>query len=516
MKKFLSILLVALLAVGAGGCGQNTATETQAPTIEATTLDEKTAVVAADSSKTYKENITIGIDAQITTLDPTQKNNVIQNVLYNLTHDTLINYNEETGKYEPGLALSWEWVDDVTLRLKLREGVKFNDGSDFNAYDVEATLGRSVIGLVKNSYDHCNIIDDYTVETVLQAPNVDWIFVLSHNASAICSAEAIATDPDNANVGTGPWKVVNFVSGDSVEMEQNENYWGELCATKKLTLRYYGEASARLIALENGEIDVMTSISIADLPNAQANENIVVENFVSSNLVYFCFNMESEVGKDENLRKAVAYAIDRDAIVAALGGGRPAYTMWGWNSLGFTEEFEENYTYDPEKAREYADKAEHKEFSLVNSAAYATEASVLQESLRAVGITMNIEMMDSAGISNATSWGGNHEAVIYSMATNPSGSDMFRLIAYGTAGNRANIQDQNSLLYTLQAQSNAEFDETKRIELLKELQAYMHDNCIFYGLEYTNANMAYTKGLENPGLRVNKNYDFSMVQLPLA
>lgn len=106
MKKFLSILLVALLAVGAGGCGQNTATETQTPTIEATTLDEKTAVVAADSSKTYKENITIGIDAQITTLDPTQKNNVIQNVLYNLTHDTLINYNEETGKYEPGLALS--------------------------------------------------------------------------------------------------------------------------------------------------------------------------------------------------------------------------------------------------------------------------------------------------------------------------------------------------------------------------------------------------------------------------
>ncbi len=521
MKKLLSMLLIVAMMFSLVACAGKTETpaaapqEDAAPEAQAGEFQATEDVVATDVAKTYKEAITIGVDAQITTLDPTQKNNVIQNVLYNCTHDTLINYNNDTGEYEPGLALSWEWKDDVTLVLKLREGVKFHDGSDFTSADVEASLGRTTAGLVSNTYDHSNIIDDYTIETVVKAPNVDWVFVLSHLSSAICSAEAIAENPDEAWVGTGPWKVVNFVSGDSVEMERFDDYWGELCGTKKLTLRYYGEATARLIALENGEIDLMTSISSNDLAYALENKDIVVENFVSSNLIYFCFNMESEVGKDENLRKAVAYAINRDAMITAAGGGDPAYTMWGWNSLGYTTDFDMDYSYNVEKAKEYADKAEHKEFTLINSSAYATQASVLQENLRAVGITMNIEMMDSAGIGSSTKWDSDHEAVIYSMATNPSGSDMFRLIAYGTSGNRANLHDEQSPMYTLQTASNAEFDETKRIELLKELQAYMHDNCIYYGLTYATANIAYVKGLENPGLRVNKNYDFSMVQIPL-
>ena len=141
--------------------------------------------------------------------------------------------------------------------------------------------------------------------------------------------------------------------------------------------------------------------------------------------------------------------------------------------------------------------------------------AILQQNLRDVGITMNIQQMDSAGIGAATKWGSDHEAVIYSMATNASGSDMFRLIAYGTAGNRANIHDENHPMYTLQTASNAEFDEAKRIELLHELQAVMHDECIYYGLMYGTATIAFTKGIENPGLLVNKNWDFSKIQLPL-
>lgn len=522
MKRLLALLLALLMLVSMTACGEKE--EAAAPATEQTATDEPKEIstelqvaetVKASDEVQYKEHIIIGIDAQITTLDPTQKNNVIQNCLFSSTHDTLISYNNETGEYEPGLALEWEWLDDVTLQLKLREGVKFHDGTDFNAYDVQASLDRHTAGLVTNTYDHCEIVDDYTVNTVLQAPNVDWVFVLSHNSSAICSAEAIEADPDTAYVGTGPWKVVNFVSGDSVEMERFDDYWGDLPGTKKLTYRYYGEASARLIALENGEIDLMYSVGQTDLEYAKANENIVVEEFTSSNLFWFAFNLEKEIGQDENLRKAVAYAIDRNAMIAASNGGEPAYTMWGWNSLGYTTEFEEDYSYNPELAKEYADKATHKEFTLPVSGATETLAAVLQENLRAVGITMNIESMDSAGINTATMWGANHDAALYSMATNASGSDMFRLISYGTTGNRANLHDETHAMYTLQAASNAEFDEAKRIELLEQLQAVMHDECIYYGLIYGRGNVAYVKGLENPGVLVNKNYDHSMIQLPL-
>jgi len=520
-KRLFALLLASMMLVSMVACAAPAEPAPEAPAEApaddgeiSTELEVKETVAAAEDVE-YKEHIIIGIDAQLTTLDPTQKNNVIQNCLFYSTHDTLITYNNETGEYDPGLATEWEWVDDVTLRLKLREGVKFHDGTDFNAYDVQASLDRHTAGLVTNTYDHCEIIDDYTVDTVLQSPNVDWVFVLSHNSSAICSAEAIEADPDTAYVGTGPWKVVNFVSGDSVEMERFDDYWGELPGTKKLTYRYYGEGSARLIALENGEIDLMYSVGQTDLEYARTNPDIVVEEFTSSNLFWFAFNLEKEIGQDENLRKAVAYAIDRNAMVAASSGGEPAYTMWGWNSLGHTTEFEQDYSYNPELAKEYADKATHKEFTLPVYNATETLAAVLQENLRAVGITMHLESMDSAGINNATAWGADHDAALYSMATNASGSDMFRLIAYGTVGNRANLHDETHAMYTLQRDSNAEFDEAKRIELLEELQAVMHDECIYYGLIYGTGNVAYVKGLENPGVLVNKNYDHSMIQLPL-
>ena len=526
MKKLLALILALLMLVSMVACGAkkeetaetpaaDTPAETPADDGEITTELEVQDVVEADDTVEYKEHITIGVDAQITTLDPTQKNNVIQNCLWTSTHDTLIEYNPQTNEYEPGLALEWEWIDDVTLQLKLREGVKFHDGTDFNAYDVEATLARVTAGLVANTYDHCDIIDDYTVNTVVQSPNVDWVFVLSHTSSSICSAEAIEADPDTAYVGTGPWKVIDFVSGDSVDLERFDDYWGPLPGTKKLTYRYYGESAARLIALENGEVDMIYSVGQTDLEYAKSNPDIVVEEFTSSNLFWFAFNMEKAPGQDENLRKAVAYAINRDAMVAASGGGEPAYTMWGWNSLGYTTEFEQDYSFNLELAQEYADKATVKEFTLPVYGPTETLAAVLQENLRAIGITMNIQSYDSAGINEATKWGADHDAALYSMATNASGSDMFRLIAYGTTGNRANLHDEAHDMYRLQTESNAEFDEAARIALLEELQAVMHDECIYYGLVYGMGNVAYVKGLENAGVRVNKNYDHSMIQLPL-
>ncbi len=514
MRKFTFLFvffsIIICLFVGCSKANQNSDSNSEGVVAKEDVKVSET--VQVDSTKKYKESIVIGVDAQITTIDATQANSVIQNILWNCMYDTLITYNEKTGKYEPGLALSWEWKDERTLRLNLRKDVKFHNGTTFTSADVKATLDACIHGIVKGTYDHCEIIDDYTIDTVLKQTNVDWVFVLSHNASAIVAKDTIKT---NNACGTGPWKVVKFNSGDSVEMERFDEYWGNLPGTKKLTLRYYGEPSARLIALENGEIDLAQAVSNADLQYAQSNPNIVVENFVSSNLIWFAFNVESEVGKDENLRKAVAYAIDRDSIVVANNGGEAAYTMWGWNSLGYTTDFTEDYSYNPEKAKEYLAKAEHNSFTCVCSAAYATVGSVLQAQLKAVGIEMKLDMRDYAGHNNATKWGSNHEATIYSIATNSSGSDMFRLIAYGTAGNRACLSDKNSPMYVLQEESAKEFDEAKRIELLKELQGYMHDNCIYYGLMYGTANICYRKGIENPGLKINKNYDYSMIQMPL-
>ena len=139
MKKLVALICALVLCLGA------------IPSVLADDMPDYP-YAPVDPNKQYAEKIVIGTDAQITTLDPTQKNNVIQNVLYNCTHDTLITYDNATGEYLPGLATSWEWINETTLRLKLREGVVFHDGSSFDAYDVQASLDRIVHGLVTNTY----------------------------------------------------------------------------------------------------------------------------------------------------------------------------------------------------------------------------------------------------------------------------------------------------------------------------------------------------------------------------
>jgi peptide/nickel transport system substrate-binding protein len=467
----------------------------------------------------YKEHINIGIDSQITTIDPMLNNNNILNILFNMTHNTLIGYNFKTKEYEPELALSWKWVDDKTLELILRQGVVFQDGTTFNAEDVKATLGRASNGLVTGSYDYSEIIDDYTIRTVIKAPNVDWISTLASNVSAITSKEAFEKTPEAAHTGTGPWAVSSFIAGDSINLSRNENYWGILPITKSITLRYYGEAAARLVALENNEMDLILSVSATDLPNAQANKEIVVDAFTSTNTIYFCFNTDKEPGDDINLRKAVAYAINRSDIIDGVGdtNGKPATTFWGWDSYGYFDKFDLDLSYNPTKSKEYAALAKSKSFTINTSSFnnFNLISQVLQDQLRKVGIEMTIQEMDSAGLASSTKWGSTHESVIYSIALNPSGSDMFRLIAYGTAGNRANVMDKNDPLYTLQTASVGATDDAERKEYLKQLQTVMHDQVYFIPLYYASANVAYRKGIENPGVQNNKVYEFAYIQFPI-
>ena len=469
-------------------------------------------IVLPDPDKEYKERIVIGTESQNESLNPMLKGAIPQYMLFKCTHDRLIEYDPATGEFVPSLAVEWEQVDELTYRFKLRDDVSFHDGTTFDAYDVQATFDNNITSGIAGYYDHCNVVDDYTVEVCTKAPYVDWLFNLSTPSASICSAEAIAEDVESATTGTGRWIVKEWVQGDSIYLTRNDNYWGTLPATKELVFRFYAEASPRLIALENGEIDVCIAISATDVEYAKQNNNIVVDEYDSTEIVYSFVNSELDKWKDDNFKKAVAYGIDRDAILQAYNG-IPAWTYFGWNQDGYIDEFEENYTYDPEKAKEFLSKTEYNSFTFTTTAAYQTLATIVQGMLGQIGITVDIEILDPAGQGSRCVYDGDFDFSLSTIGLADSSSDIFRVTGRNFAF--CNLHDEDSPFYTLQEQSNAEFDHDKRMELLKEWQTFVHENNLYYPYFYKKAVYAYTKGAENTGKRANGHFDFSMLQIPL-
>jgi len=151
-KRLFALLLASMMLVSMVACAAPAEPAPEAPAEApaddgeiSTELEVKETVAAAEDVE-YKEHIIIGIDAQLTTLDPTQKNNVIQNCLFYSTHDTLITYNNETGEYDPGLATEWEWDDEfMALSIAIRDDVKFHNGEDFTMEDGEITTSSALL-----------------------------------------------------------------------------------------------------------------------------------------------------------------------------------------------------------------------------------------------------------------------------------------------------------------------------------------------------------------------------------
>ena len=274
MKKFLALtlaglMLFSLVACGSGdspggpsGGGENTADPQASPTSSGLL----SGVVEGNEADSYREHIDIALASQITTLNPGLVSNVQHYYLFNMVYNTLLYYDNSAKELSPELSTKCEWADDTYTKISvtLRDDMVFHNGEPMTAEDVAFSLDRTTSTLVTNSYDHCDVTGDYTLDIILKEANVDFLYVLSHNSSAIVSKKVVEADPDlGGAVGTGPWGIdmPNVVAGDTLPLLRNENYWSDLPETKTITLHYNGNASSRLIALQNGEVSMMTSVN---------------------------------------------------------------------------------------------------------------------------------------------------------------------------------------------------------------------------------------------------------------
>lgn len=416
MKKlvslFAAILCLSLLLTACGGGGTNSNTDPNSNSAEEIT----------ETEKVIKDTITFSPRLDFATMDVQNTPSIVTKSIYYLVYNTLVEKDVESNSIIPALAESWTQDSPTEYTFKLRQGVKFHDGSDFTADDVVFTvqLAKESKGSASKvtSVESVTAVDSNTVKVVLNKPNMDFLDLLTDTSLSILSKTAFETLGDEKGIqqGTGPYKYVEWNQGAYLDLTLNDNYWGEKPATKNLRVQYVSEAASRLIAVKTGELDFCQDFPIAELPNISADPNLQLITYPSATIDFIAFNMNSKAMSDVNVRKAVSYALNRQDIVdgAFMGNAVPLNNIMHSSNAYYSEI--KAAEYDADKAKELlaaAGYADGLELTMIcNTAAERIAAvTIVQAALDEVGITLKIETMDNATVTSTCSSGTGYDMV---------------------------------------------------------------------------------------------------------
>jgi peptide/nickel transport system substrate-binding protein len=446
----------------------------------------------------------------------------------------LVEYQAGSCKIQPCLATSWEASADGTeITFNLRKGVKFHDGTDFNADAVVFSFARqydlnhpfhqygewSYWGYMFGDVKKMEKIDDYTVKLVLARPNASIMTSLAMftvNIVSPANAEKYKENAFKHPCGTGPFKFVEWVKDDHITLEANENYWRERASLDKLIFKVIPDASARLMALEVGSVQGIEYPNPADLDRIKANKDLNLMTQPGMNIGYMAIN-EGYGYKDANengvrdieteplvktpgyfepltkkkVRQAINMAIDKQSIVDNIYMGTALKAKNGMPPfmLGYNDEIQD-YPYDPAKAREllaeagYPDGFEVTLYVMPVSRPYMFDppkiGEAIQSYLAAVGIKVKFYQVDWGTYLQETE-AGKHQMCLLGWTGDNGDPDNFMNVLYGanacsigTAGNYAfynNEENQKLLSAALKT-----YDNEKRAEYYKKSQEMIHED----------------------------------------
>ena len=357
-----------------------------------------------------RTNVRISINSEPTSMHAGFASAVVSSYVGMQMFDSLITKNLVTGEYEPGLASSWEFEDDNTLVFKLREGVKFHNGEAVTAEDVVFSLKEIAASgyaiTLTHFFDNFEIRDEHTVVCNMLYPYGPAIECFSQAALGIFPKAAYEADPAafiRNPVGSGPYKFVEWKTGEKIVMTANENYWGGKPAIKDVEfIIYNNSATSAALALENGELDVVSTIASSDNKRLSKNEDIFFDETAGSTVTFIMFNVaEGSVFANEDLRLAVAYGIDKESVIlgAVEGYGTKAITNVPSYCYGVDQGYEPPQ-YNVEKAKEYLAKAGYADglditIPCSSTDSYLIPLEIVQGQLAEIGINITIEKMDN-------------------------------------------------------------------------------------------------------------------------
>lgn len=505
-KKLMSALLCATMLLSMAACGgsntgddKNTADNDKTPVSDSQGVSGQENVAGAE----YKDTIVIGVTQAPEVMDPQMVRLTTDYMGQRLTHDTLFRFDDETGELLPWLCESWE-IDGATWTMKLREGVKFHDGSEFTAEDVVFTFERGK-GESTQISSYCNkivdmeIVDTYTVKVTWNGVNVDMGGLFTNVKYSMLSKSACEADPDKGYlVGTGAYTLDELFENSYAIFKKADNYWGEPAISDTIEFRYIAEASARLIALQNGEIDMCISPATTELGYIEDDKDLELIQVQGARTVYLALNMNKEPFNNLEFRKAVAYAIDKQALVDIVidGLGSPANSTIGPNCACNCDDALTGVEYNPEKAKEILAAngwvGTTIQLYCADSGDQNKAAIALQAQLQAVGITAEMNILGSAELTAATK-AGEHDAYVATISVSDYAGAVRSQLYTGAGYNYSFFADEK--VDQMVDEGDTITDHAQRMELYTELQQYVFDEMLYLNpLFRGNSNVAIVKG----------------------
>lgn len=453
----------------------------------------------------------------------------------NMVFESLV-VNTNTG-IEPALALSWEISEDGKVyTFKLREDVKFTDGEQFNAEaakkNIDAIMNNyerhAWLELV-NQIDYVDIVDDFTIDLVLKNPYYPTLSELGLTRPFRFISPNSFIDGETKNgvqsyIGTGPWILEEHKENQYSIFKANEFYWGEGPRIESINWKVMPDHQTILLALEKGEVDLifgadgdMVDIDAFKYLETSGKYKTVMSEPIASRAVIL--NSKQEITGDENVRRALQYAVDKESIANGILNGveSVADTLLSSN-VPYANVSLEKKSYDPEKASQIledsgwlldSDGFRYKDNKKLEISIYynsdngqeRTISEFLQDNFKNIGVDLKIvgeekqafldrQKTGDFDLQYSLSWGTPYDPHAYVSS--------WRIPAHGDYQGQAGLE-QKQWLDSMISAVMIEADEATRQSMYNDILTYIHDSDVYIPLTYSRTkavHIAELKGIE--------------------
>ncbi len=434
-------------------------------------------------------SLQIILDHEPSSLDPIFGNNPNNDRrYYNLFAESLV-VQDQKGNFRPRLATSWEWsTDSKSIDLQLREGVKFQDGTPFDADAVKFNLERVMSPEVNararqyvTDVDRVEVLDPHRIRIVLRRPSGAFMAVLAGVAGTVVSPTALrerGAEFARRPVGTGPFKIDSWTSG-RINAVRFDDYWGGNAAGEKLPYvdrveaRVITNSAVKLVELRSGNAQLADAIQVKDFDQVDRTPGLELVDTLQGIGQFIAFNNTKPPFDNVELRKAVSLAINRQAIekVISRGQGVALTGIEPPTSWAFSPALK-GHQYDPDAAREALSKSGFKgplSMVVIQRDPDTQIAQMVQAMLKQVGIEMRIEVLERQAWVDRT-LKHDYQLGIYRASMPHPDPDITYSIFYGHDARQNYSGVANPVIWDLIEKARAETVQEKRRDLYVKIQ----------------------------------------------
>ena len=464
--------------------------------------------------KEEKKILTMAQKAEIKTLDPQKATDSVSRSIIKLINQTLV-YIDNEGNIVPELAQEITKVSPKETLIKIKNDIKFSNGETLTIDDVLFSLERAKAS-PKMSQDLYMIesfekVDDRTlkINTLYDAGNL--LHKLASGGVAIINKKAFEKDENNI-VGTGMFKLKEWVAGEKLVLERNEFFKDSKSNIDTLVVKFVPEANSRMIMLETGEIDLARDLLPLDFQKISEDTKFTTVEVETPSNMFLGFDLRNELLADKRVRQAIAYAINNEDLVKTVfnGSASVATSPVPKITTGHNEN-SNNYPQNIEKAKQLLAEAGYP--NGFNIELFVSEdnqridmAVIIQDNLKKIGINAEIKTFQWAAYVS-TIENPNIIKPLFIMSWNISNDDpdevLYPLYHSSQIDAHTNVVFyKNEKFDNLISEARETTDKEKRMKLYEEAQDIIQEDLPHYTLVYPKQNFAYKASIKN--IKYNK------------